>query len=77
MYSTADLGRITYVFEEVANIDQDWQGLGRFPFLAGAVAWVDGHACPVPFGSLDLEARLSGELEEESQTAEVAVCSCA
>ena len=77
MYSTADLGRITYVFEEVANIDKYRQGFVRFPVLAVNVAWVNGYACPVPFGSLDLEARLSGQLEEESQAAEVAVRSCA
>lgn len=66
-------GRVTYVFEEVADIDKYRQGFFRFPVLAVNVARVDGYACPVPFGCFDLKARLSGELEEESQAAEVAV----
>ena len=74
---TAGLGRVTHVFKEVADVDQYRQSLGSFPVLASAVAWVDRYACPVPFGCFDLEARLSGQLEEESQAAEVAVRSCA
>ena len=77
MSSDVDLERVTYVFEKVADVDQYRQGFSRFPVLVGAVARVDGYARPVPFGSLDLESRLSGELEEESQAAEVAVRSCA
>jgi hypothetical protein len=66
---------VTHIFEEVSNIDQDRQGLFSLPFLASGVTWIDRYACPVPFGCLDLESRLPRELEEESQTAEIAVCS--
>ena len=71
--------RVTYVFEEVTDVDQYRQGLVSFRVLASvaAVAWVNGYARPVPFGCFDLEPGLSGELEEQSETAEVAVRSCA
>ena len=68
---------VTHIFEEVSNIDQDRQGLVSLAFLTSGVTWIDGYARPVPFGCLDLEPRLSGELKQESETAEVAVCSCA